>query len=44
MAKLTKTKAKKILKDETIRGKKLSPKQKRFFGARAGGAPIKRNK
>lgn len=41
--KLTKTKAKKILRDKTIRGKKLTAKQKGFFGARAGGSPI-RNK
>ncbi len=37
MAKLTKAKAKKILKDGSVRGKKLSKKQKRFFGAKAGG-------
>ena len=37
MAKLTKVKAKKILRDGSVRGKKLTPKQKRFFGARAGG-------
>lgn len=36
MAKLTKTKAKKILKDGSVRGKKLTAKQKRFFGAKAG--------
>lgn len=40
--KLTKTKARKILRDKTIRGKKLTGKQKRFFGAIAGGAKPKR--
>ena len=35
--KLTKGKAKKILKDKTVRGKKLTAKQKKFFGAIAGG-------
>ena len=38
MAKLTKAKAKKILRDGSVRGKKLTTKQKAFFGARAGGA------
>jgi len=38
---LTKAKAKKILRDDTIRGKKITKKQKGFFGARAGGAPVK---
>lgn len=42
MAKLTKAKAKKILRDGKVHGKKLTAKQKRFFGARAGGAPVKR--
>ncbi len=31
-------KAKKILKHGSVRGKKLSAKQKRFMGARAGKA------
>lgn len=35
--KLTKAKAKKILKDGKIRGKKLTAKQKKFFGAISGG-------
>ena len=35
--KLTKTKAKKILKHGSVRGKKLTKKQRGFFGARAGG-------
>lgn len=30
-------KAKKMLKDGKVRGKKLTPKQRRFMGARAGG-------
>ena len=42
--KLTKAKAKKILTDKTIRGKKLTKKQVKFFGARASGLPIKRKK
>lgn len=37
MAGLSKAKAKTILKDKTIRGKRLTPKQRRFFGAVAGG-------
>lgn len=37
MAKLTKAKAKKILRDGEVRGHKLTARQKRFFGARAGG-------
>lgn len=44
MAKLTKAKAKKILRHGSVRGHKLTPKQKRFMGARAGGAPVKRKK
>ena len=35
--KLTKAKAKKILKEGVARGKPLTKKQKGFFGARAGG-------
>lgn len=35
--KLTKAKAKKILRDKTVRGKKLTVKQKRFFGLVASG-------
>lgn len=38
MPKLTKAKARKILRDGSVRGKKLTKKQKAFFGARAGGA------
>lgn len=44
MAKLTAKKAKKILKHGSVRGHKLTVRQKRFMGARAGGAPIKRRK
>ena len=44
MAKLTKAKAKKILKHGSVRGKKLTKRQKGFLGARAGGAPVKRKK
>jgi len=40
--KITRKKAKKILGHGTVRGKKLTAKQKGFFGARAGGAPVKR--
>lgn len=35
--KLTSEKAEKILQDGSIRGHKITPKQKRFFGAVAGG-------
>lgn len=44
MAKLTQKKAKKILKHGTVHGKKLTARQRRFMGARAGGAPVKRSK
>ena len=37
---ITSEKAKEILRDGEIRGQDLSPKQRRFFGARAGGAPV----
>ncbi len=37
MAKLTKTKARKILRDGSVRGKKLTKRQRGFFGARASG-------
>ena len=42
--KLTKAKAKKILEHGSVHGKKLTPRQRRFMGARAGGAPVKRKK
>lgn len=35
-------KARKILEDGEIRGKPLTERQKRFFRARAAGAPVKR--
>ena len=37
MAKLTAAKAKKILQDKKVRGRALTSKQKKFFGAVAGG-------
>ena len=42
MADLTRKKAKKILKEGEIGGRKLTSKQRGFFGARAGGATIPR--
>jgi len=33
----SKAKARKILRDGTVRGKKLTKPQRGFFGARAGG-------
>ena len=43
--KLTAAKAKKILKEGVARGKKLTPKQKAFFGFLAGGgAPTRLKK
>lgn len=42
--KLTKRKARKILRDGEVHGKPLTKKQKGFFGARAGGAPVKRKR
>jgi hypothetical protein len=40
MATISQKKAKKILTDGEIGGKPLTPKQKAFFGARAGGVPV----
>ena len=40
--KLTKTKAREILRDDEIGGKKLTRKQKGFFGAIAGGIKLSR--
>jgi hypothetical protein len=37
---VSQTKAKQILKDDEVRGHPLTEKQKGFFGARAGGAPM----
>jgi hypothetical protein len=44
MATVSKEKAKKILRDGEISGKLLTKAQKGFFGARAGGAPVKRKR
>ena len=41
---LTRAKAGKILKDRSVRGKKLTNKQRGFFGARASGKPVKRKR
>ena len=38
---LTKAKARKILKDKEVKGHPLTPKQRKFFGARASGSPIR---
>ena len=40
--KLTKKKAKKILRHGSVRGKKLTKKQKGFFGAKAGGQKLRK--
>ena len=37
-------KAKQIMKDGTVHGRPLTKKQRGFFGARAGGAPVKTKK
>jgi len=42
MAGLSSFKAKKILREGVARGRILSKAQRGFFGARAGGSPIKR--
>jgi len=42
MAKLTKNKARKILHDKKVRGKKLTKKQRGFFGAVASGTRRKK--
>ena len=44
MGKLTSEKAKKILKDKSVRGHPLTAKQKRFFGAIAGGQKPRKGK
>lgn len=41
---LTPRKARKILRDKEVHGKPLTRKQKGFFGARAGGAPVRRTR
>lgn len=38
---ISKQKARKILKDGSVRGKKLTPKQRRYMGARASGDTAK---
>lgn len=40
--KLTKKKAREILSHGSVRGKKLTAKQKRLFGARAGGQKLRK--
>lgn len=42
--KLTKAKARKILRHGEVHGKKLTPPQRRFMGARASGQPVKRKR
>ena len=42
MAKLSSSKARKILKDKEVRGHKLTKRQKRFFGFIAGGGTTTR--
>jgi hypothetical protein len=37
-------KARKILRDGTVHGKRLTKGQRGFLGARAGGAPVRRKK
>ena len=37
-------KAREILRHGKVKGHKLTKRQKGFFGARAGGAPVKRGK
>lgn len=44
LAKVTQAKAKLILSEGKVRGHKLTPKQRGFFGARAGGAPVIRRR
>ena len=44
MARLTKVKARKILRDGKVRGKKLTAKQKRFFGFIIGRKRKRRRK
>ena len=41
-AQVSQDKAKEILRHGEVHGKSLSKKQKGFFGARAGGTPVKR--
>ena len=41
---ISQEKAKKILRDDEVQGHRLTPRQRRFMGARAGGAPPKKGK
>ncbi len=41
---LTKKKAKVILREGEVRGKKLTKRARGFLGARVGGAPVRRKK
>lgn len=41
---VSKAKAKEILRHGTVHGKSLTKRQKGFFGARAGGAPVRRRR
>ena len=41
-AQVSQEKAKEIMRHGEVRGHALTKKQKGFFGARAGGAPVKR--
>ena len=38
---LSRQKARLMLHEGTVRGQKITPKQRRFFGARSSGAPIR---
>ena len=42
--KLSKHKARKILRHGSVRGHKLTPKQKRLFGAVAGGQKLRKRR
>ncbi len=42
--KITQKKAKEILRHGEVHGKPLTKKRRGFFGARAGGSPVKRRK
>jgi|ETNvirome_6_1000_1030641.scaffolds.fasta_scaffold147424_2 hypothetical protein len=39
---VTRRKAKKILSENKVYGKPLTPKQRKMFGARASGKPVRR--
>jgi hypothetical protein len=41
---VSQAKAKEILKDGSVHGQPLTAKQKAFFGARAGGAPVRKGR